>query len=127
VNEAVTHANTLLETIDARGLGTVVSFQVKDLKAMLQHDDSPYAPEAKENWVHLGDRVLALAIVKEATPEFATAAPERATVAPAVHSDIEQAPRSGVRLRPPPPIPPWPPPRPCRPCCRHEIVNEILR
>jgi hypothetical protein len=33
--EVVTHAITVLKTIAARGLGTVESFQVKYLKAML--------------------------------------------------------------------------------------------
>jgi hypothetical protein len=45
VVEVVTHAITVLETIAARGLGTVDSLQVKYFKAMLQHDD-PEAPEA---------------------------------------------------------------------------------
>jgi hypothetical protein len=40
--EAVTHAINVLETIAARGLGKVDSLQVKDLKAMLNHND----PEA---------------------------------------------------------------------------------
>jgi hypothetical protein len=45
VVEAITHAITVLETIVARGIGTVDSPQVIDMKAILQHDD-PEAPEA---------------------------------------------------------------------------------
>jgi hypothetical protein len=44
VDEVVTHAITVFETIAACGLGTVDSLHVKDMKAMLQHDD----PEALE-------------------------------------------------------------------------------
>jgi hypothetical protein len=78
--EAVTHAITVFETIAVRGLGTVDSLQVKDLKAMPHHDD-PKAPEAKGD---LRDRVVLLASVNQAAAEFATVAPERATLAPTV-------------------------------------------
>ena len=86
--EAVTHAITVLETIAARGLGTVDSLQVKDLKALLQHDD-PEAPEAKGSKADLKDRVLALASVNQAVARFAA---ERATLAPAVPAETQQAP-----------------------------------
>jgi hypothetical protein len=39
VVEVVTYAIIVHETIAARGLGTVDSLQVKDLKAMLKHND----------------------------------------------------------------------------------------
>jgi hypothetical protein len=88
VVEAATHAITLLGSIAARGLGTVESLQVKDLKAMLQYDD-PQAPEAKGNKADMKERVPALAGVKEEAHKFVSAAAERAVIANAVS---EQAP-----------------------------------
>jgi hypothetical protein len=65
VVEGVTHAVTVLETIAARGLDTVDSLEVRDFKAMLQHDD-PEAPGAKGNTADLvKDRVMALANVNQ--------------------------------------------------------------
>jgi uncharacterized iron-regulated membrane protein len=85
VVEVFTHA------IAARGLGTVEFLHIKDLKAMLQHDD-PKAPEAKHNKADLKDRVMALASVNQAAVEFAAVAAARATLAPTVPPETEQAP-----------------------------------
>jgi hypothetical protein len=91
VVENTTHGINVLETIAARGLGTVDSLQVKDLKAVLQHDDLK-APEVKGNKAELMDRVLALANVNQAAAEIAAVAAERATLVPTVPAETEQAP-----------------------------------
>jgi hypothetical protein len=64
---------------------------VKDLKAMLQHDDLK-APEAKGNKADIKDRVMALANVNQAAAKFAAVAADRATLAPPVPAETERAP-----------------------------------
>jgi hypothetical protein len=64
---------------------------MKDLKAMLQHDD-PEGPETKGNKADLRDRVQALVNVNQAATKFAAVAADRATLAPAVPAETMQTP-----------------------------------